>query len=92
MGRPQGELQRSISSVLKSLALEERPRTRPRIITKYDFMQTRNKKSHLDLPPEFVISTDLHVAHEDGNGKVRNIFILSSHYYYYYCYYYRPRT
>ena len=52
------------------MAQEEAPRTRPRIITKYDFMQTRNKKSHLDLPPEFVISTGLQVSHDAGNGKV----------------------
>ena len=70
IGRPQGDLQKSISSVLQSLAQEEAPRTRPRIITKYDFMQTRNKKSHLDLPPEFVISTGLQVSHDAGSGKV----------------------
>ena len=70
-GRPQ-QLQDSIDSVLKSLALEseDEGRSRPRIITKYDFMQTRDKKSHLDLPPEFVVSTDLHVSHEDRNRNV----------------------
>ena len=60
--------------MLKSLAVEEEDvvRTRPRIITKYDFMQTRNKKSHLDLPPEFVISTDLQVSHEDRTKQVES--------------------
>ena len=66
--RPQAEddLQKSISAVLKSLEAEPSvsPASRryhPKIITKYDFLQTRNKKSHLELPPEFVVSTNLNV-------------------------------
>ena len=77
-GRPQrtslGSLQDSISSVVRTLSVEDdvlRSHSRPRIITKYDFMQTRDKKSHLDLPPEFVISTDLQVSHQDGNTQVK---------------------
>ena len=64
-------LQDSISSVLRTLSVEDEvPPTRPRIITKYDFMQTRDKKSHLDLPPEFVISTDLQVSHQARDPQV----------------------
>lgn len=67
--RPQSEddLQKSISAVLKSLEAEPEPaspvsgRYHPQIITKYDFLQTRNKKSHLELPAEFVVSTNLNV-------------------------------
>ena len=67
-------LQDSISSVLRTLSVEdEAPRTRPRIITKYDFMQTRDKKSHLDLPPEFLISTDLQVSHGGRNAQVNTV-------------------
>ena len=67
--RPQSEddLQKSISAVLKSLEAEPEPaspvvsgRYHPQIITKYDFLQTRNKKSHLELPAEFVVSTWLY--------------------------------
>ena len=76
-GRPQKAsvgLQDSISSVLRTLSVEdEAPRTRPRIITKYDFMQTRDKKSHLDLPPEFLISTDLQVSHGGRNAQVNTV-------------------
>ena len=78
-GRPQTGsegLQDSISSVLRTLSeAEDRPRTRPRIITKYDFMQTRDKKSHLDLPPEFVISTEFQVSHQDRNPQVKTAFL-----------------
>jgi len=70
-GRPQ-DLQDSIASVLKSLEVSDsqnlmpqQRRSRPRIITKYDFMPTRDKKSHLELPPEFVVSTDLRVTQRD---------------------------
>ena len=77
MGRPQ-TLQDSISSVVRTLRAEDDvPRTRPRIITKYDFMQTRDKKSHLDLPPEFVISTDLQVSHQDRNNQVKTLGLTS---------------
>lgn len=66
-GRPQ-HLEDSISSVIKSLEAAEPPRiSRPRIITKYDFMNTRDKKSHLDLPPEFVVSTGLTVTEQKQN-------------------------
>ena len=66
-GRPQ-HLEDSISSVIKSLEAAEPPRiSRPRIITKYDFMNTRDKKSHLDLPPEFVVSTGLTVTQQKQN-------------------------
>ena len=30
-------------------------------------VQTRDKKSHLELPPDFVVSTNLHVTHDSGN-------------------------
>jgi len=69
-------LQDSISSVLKSLQETEdlspardMRHKMPRIITKYDFMNTRNKKSHLELPPEFMVSTGLTVEQEDKSGK-----------------------
>ena len=76
MGRPQrsslGPLEDSISSVVRTLSVKDDVlRSRPRIITKYDFMQTRDKKSTLDLPPEFVISTDLQVSHQDRNNQVK---------------------
>ena len=29
-------------------------------------VQTRDKKSHLELPPDFVVSTNLHVTHDSG--------------------------
>ena len=41
----------------------------PRIITKYDFMHTRNKKSHLELPPDFVVSTGLTVSQEKKSSQ-----------------------
>ena len=66
--RPQteDELQKSISAVLKSLEADPTVspasgRYHPKIITKYDFLQTRNKKSHIELPAEFVVSTNLNV-------------------------------
>jgi len=69
--RPQN-LQDSITSVIKTLELAEEPslvgqsrRLRPRIITKYDFLRPRGKKSHLDLPPEFVVSTGLTVTQKE---------------------------
>jgi len=66
-GRPQN-LEDSISSVIKTLEYPEPPRrSRPRIITKYDFMNTRNKKSHLEVPPEFVVSTGLTVTQQKQN-------------------------
>ena len=77
--RPQSEddLQKSISAVLKSLEAEPEPalpvsgRYHPQIITKYDFLQTRNKKSHLELPAEFVVSTNLNVnAKQNHNHQV----------------------
>lgn len=79
-GRPQ-QLQESIDSVLKSLAAESEDvsRSRPRIITKYDFIQTRDKKSHLDVPPEFVVSTDLHVSHDDRNAQTESLRSGRSH-------------
>jgi len=67
-GRPQQDLQDSITSVIKSLeATEPLQRTRPRIITKYDFMSSRDKKSHIELPPEFVVSTGLTVTQQKQN-------------------------
>ena len=78
MGRPQ-TLQDSISSVVRTLSVEDdHHRPRPRIITKYDFMQTRDKKSHLDLPPEFVISTDLQVSQQDRNNQVKTLGLSTS--------------
>lgn len=75
--RPQTEedLQKSISAVLKSLEAEPASpvstRYHPQIITKYDFLQTRNKKSHLEVPPEFVVSTNLNVnAKQNYNHQV----------------------
>ena len=63
--------------MVRTLSKDDIPRTRPRIITKYDFMQTRDKKSHLDLPPEFVISTDLQVSHQDRNSQVKTLGLTS---------------
>ena len=69
-GRPQNDdLYKSISTVIKSLedSNSHSPISqdiRSKIITKHNFIQTRNKKSHLDLPPEFVVSTNLHVSHD----------------------------
>jgi len=66
-GRPQN-LEDSISSVIRSLEAVEPPRrTRPRIITKYDFINTRDKKSHLEVPPPFVVSTGLTVTQREQN-------------------------
>ena len=89
--RPQNgedDLQKSISAVLKSLEAEPASsvsrRYHPKIITKYDFMQTRNKKSHLELPPEFVVSTNLNVnAKQKYNHevicKIKNCSLFPSH-------------
>ena len=77
--RPQSQqnLHESISSVLQSLATEENHsaqhysrRLHPQIITKYDFIQTRNQKSSLpELPPEFTVSTNLHVSHDQPSKE-----------------------
>merc|ERR1719412_891650 len=48
------------------------PPQRPRLVTKHDFMQTRDKKSHLELPPDFVVSTNLHVTHDSGKQPNEN--------------------
>ena len=80
-GRPQNEdLYKSISTVIKNLEDTNSPKRisqdiRSKIITKRDFIQTRNKKSHLELPPEFVVSTNLHVSHdqkEPNNANFRS--------------------
>ena len=34
-------------------------------------VQTRDKKSHLELPPDFVVSTNLHVTHDSGKQVSR---------------------
>ena len=69
------DLQKSISAVLKSLEAETEPATpvrryHPKIITKYDFLQTRNKKSHLEIPDEFTVSTNLHVNSKENYNQV----------------------
>ena len=69
--KPQSQdLQKSINAVLKSLEVKEpqreRENIRSKIITKYDFMKTRDKKSTLNLPEEFVVSTNLFVNHGDS--------------------------
>lgn len=83
--RPQTEedLQKSISAVLKSLEAEPASpvstRYHPQIITKYDFLQTRNKKSHLEVPPDFVVSTNLNVnAKQNYNHQTQAENIRSS--------------
>lgn len=69
---PDERLEQSIAQVLTSLNSEnsdgqlvidqKNKRTRPKIITKYDFLQSRHKKSHLELPKEIVISSGLEVG------------------------------
>ena len=73
--RPQN-LEDSISSVIRSLeTVEQQRRTRPRIITKYDFINTRDKKSHLEVPPPFVVSTGLTVTQREQK-QVINLLLL----------------
>jgi len=66
------QLRDSISAVLRTLDSEPGRPQRPRLVTKHDFMQTRDKKSHLELPPDFVVSTNLHVTHDSGKQPNEN--------------------
>ena len=69
-----GDLQESISSVINTLK-EERPRRirddiRSKIITKYDFMNRRDKKSSFNIPKEFVVTTTLNIP-DESSQRVR---------------------
>lgn len=69
---PDVRLQQSIAQVLSSLGSEMdssqteqdqvNTRIRPKIITKYDFLQSRHKKSHLEIPKPIVISSGIKIT------------------------------
>ena len=68
------EVQDSYNTLLQRLT-EPQPQTpqRPRIITKYDFMQTRQEKSapSLAVPAPFTISTGLTVTEKEQEAARR---------------------
>ena len=85
--RPQSsDLQDSISSVLQTLVEDDTPvypqyrRHHPQLITKHDFIKTRKEKSsHINIPKEFTISTNLHVSHDKLTNNNNNYRSARSH-------------
>lgn len=52
---------------------QKNQRTRPRIITKYDFIQNRNKKSHLEIPKPIDISSGILVSDPQTKKEQRSL-------------------